>query len=104
MASLEAAILRGQATRDAQTAIAATWVWDEKTVAQWNTELTAINTKKVAVSDLEGDMLAKRATYDNGIALLHDRTVEGLGMARVKWRKDDAKKHNLSKLSAVKTR
>jgi hypothetical protein len=101
MASLEAAILRGQATRDAQTAIAATWVWDEKTVAQWNTELTAINTKKVAVSDLEGDMLAKRATYDNGIALLHDRTVEGLGMARVKWRKDEAKKHILSKLSAV---
>ncbi len=99
-ASLEAAILRGQATRDAQTAIATTWVWDEKTVAQWIAELVTINTKKVAVSDLEGDMLAKRATYENGITLLHDRTVEGLGMGRVKWRKDEAKAKILSNLSA----
>jgi hypothetical protein len=100
MASLEASILRGQATRDVQTAIAATWVWDEKPVVQWDGDLTAINTKKVAASDLEADMLAKRATYENTIALLHDRTVEGLGMARVKWRKDEAKKHILSTLSA----
>ena len=99
-ASLEAAILRGQATRDAQTAIAATFLWDEKTVAQWITDLTAINTKKIAASDLEGDMLAKRATYENGITLLHDRTVEGLGMGRVKWRKDEAKSKILSNLSA----
>ena len=99
-ASLEAAILRGQATRDAQTAIVATYLWDEKTVAQWTTDLTVINTKKIAASDLEGDMLAKRATYENGITLLHDRTVEGLGMGRVKWRKDEAKSKILSNLSA----
>ena len=98
--SLEAAILRGQATRDAQAAIAATYVWDEKSVAQWVAELVAINAKKVAVSDLEADMLAKRSTYENGIVALHERTVEGLGMARVKWRKDDAKAKILSNLSA----
>ena len=61
MATLEASILRGQATRDAQSTIAATWVWEEKTVVQWDGSLTAINTKKVAVSDLEADMLAKYA-------------------------------------------
>ena len=100
MATLEASILRGQATRDAQTAIAATWVWEEKTVVQWNTTLTGINTKKVDTADLEADMLAKRAIFENGIVLLHDRTVEGLGMARVKWRKDTAKTRILSNLSA----
>ena len=93
-------ILRGQATRDTQTAIAATWVWDEKTVVQWDGALTAINTKKVTTSDLEADMLAKRSTYENTNVLLHDRTVEGLGMGRVKWRKDEAKKKILSNLSA----
>lgn len=101
MPSLEASILRAQATRDAQSNIAATWVWDEKTVVQWNTALTAIDAKKVATSDLEADMLAKRATYQNTIVLLHDRTVEGLGMARVKWRKDEAKRAILSSLSAA---
>jgi hypothetical protein len=100
MPSLEASILRGQATRDAQTAIAATWVFEEKTVVQWDDTLTAIDAKKVATSDLEGDMLAKRASYQNTIVLLHERTVEGLGLARVKWRKDEAKKAILSTLSA----
>jgi len=101
MATLEASILRGQATRDAQSTIAATWVWEEKTVVQWDGSLTAINTKKVAVSDLEADMLAKRANYENNIVVLHDRTVEGVGLARVKWRKDEGKKKILSGLSAA---
>lgn len=101
MATLEASILRGQATRDAQSTIAATWVWEEKTVVQWDSSLTAINTKKVAVSDLEADMLAKRANYENNIVVLHDRTVEGVGLARVKWRKDEGKKKILSGLSAA---
>ena len=100
MPSIEAIILRAQATSDTQAAIAATWVWDEKTVVQWASALTAIDTKKIAVSDLEGDYLLKRADFDTTIASLHDLTVEGLGMARVKWRKDAAKKAILSGLSA----
>ena len=100
MPSIEAITLRAQATRDAQSAIAATWVWEEKTVAQWNTLLTDFNAKKIAVSDLEAESLTKRSTYETTIAELHDRTVEGLGMARVKWRKDAAKKNILSTLSA----
>ena len=100
MSSIEAITLRAQATRDTQSAIAATWVWEEKTVAQWSTLLTNFNAKKIAVSDLEADSLTKRSTYENAIVALHDRTVEGLGMARVKWRKDAAKKNILSTLSA----
>jgi hypothetical protein len=100
MPSLPAVTIRAQATRDAQTAIAATWVWDEKPAAQWETEVTAIETKKAAVSDLEADMLAKRSLFENTNRRLHERTVEGLGMARVKWRKDEAKKKILSNLSA----
>lgn len=100
MPSIEAIILRAQATSATQAAIAATWVWDEKTVVQWASALTAIDAKKIAVSDLEGDYLLKRADFDSAIATLHDLTVEGLGMARVKWRKDAAKKAILSGLSA----
>ena len=100
MASLEASILRGQATRDTQTAIALTWVLDEKTVVQWDGSITTINIKKVSTSDFEAEMLTRRATYENTNTLLHDRTVEGLGMGRVKWRKDEAKKNILSNLSA----
>lgn len=101
MPSVEAVIVRAQATSDTQAAIAGTWVWDEKTVVQWVASLTAIDVKKIAVSDLEGAQLLARANFQNTITTLHDRTVEGLGMARVKWRKDAAKKAILSNLSAA---
>ena len=100
MPSTEAVILRAQATSDTQSAIAGTWVWDEKTVIQWVASLTAIDVKKIAVSDLEGAQLLARADFQNTITTLHDLTVEGLGMARVKWRKDAAKKAILANLSA----
>lgn len=100
MPSLEAITLRAQATRDAQTAIAATWVWEEKTPVQWDDALTALDAKKVAVSDLGADSLTKRSLYENTITELHDRTVANVGMARVKWRKDEAKKKILGTLSA----
>ncbi len=101
MPSIEITTIRAQATRDAQTAIAATWVWEEMTVADWNAILAALDAKKVAVSDLDADQLAKRSVYENTINQLHDLTVEGLGMARVKWRKDEAKKKILSTLSSA---
>ena len=81
--------------------MAGTWVWDEKTGPQWVASLTAIEAKKTTVSDLEGDCLLKRADCDTTIGTLHDRTVEGLSLARVKWRKDAAKKAILSNLSAA---
>ena len=68
MSSIEAITLRAQATRDTQSAIAATWVWEEKTVAQWITLLTNFNAKKVAVSDFEAESLTKRSTYETMIA------------------------------------
>lgn len=101
MPGIEVITLRAQATRDAQTTIAATWLWEEKTVAEWNTALDALNTKKVAVSDLDADQLAARAAYEPTIEALHELTVEGLALARVKWRKDPARKKILSKLSAI---
>lgn len=100
MPAIEAIILRAQATSDTQAAIAGTWVWDEKTGPQWVASLTAIEVKKIAISDLEGVYLLKRADFENTITTLHDLTVEGLSMARVKWRKDAAKKAVLSGLSA----
>lgn len=98
--SLEFTEARLQATRDAQTEIAADWVWEEQTVAQWDARVTGFTTKKSASDIQEGVMLNKRAIFDGTIATLHDRTVEGLKMARIKWRKDTARKAILSNLSA----
>ena len=100
MSSLLRIETRLQATRDAQTTIAADWLWEEMTVAEWDAQVTGFDAKKAAVIVQEGVMLGRRATFDNSIEQLHDRTVLGLKLARVKWRTDAARKAILSTLSA----
>lgn len=99
--SLEFIQARLHATRDAQTEIAVAWVWEEVTVLQWNTRVTDFGTKKAASAAQEGVMLNARATFEDSITQLHDLTVTGLKMARVKWRNDAARKAILTTLSAA---
>ena len=91
---------RLQATRDAQTVIAADWIWEEMTVAQWNTQVTSFDAKKAASVTQEGVMLNARATLDNTINQLHDQTVLGLRLARIKWRNDAPRRAILSNFRA----
>lgn len=98
--SLEFIEARLQATRDAQTEIAATWVWEEQTVAQWDTRVTDFTAKKAASDTQEGVMLNKRALFEATIVQLHDRTVDGVKMARIKWRKDEPRKAILATVHA----
>lgn len=98
--SLEFIETRLQATRDAQTEIAATWVWEEQTVVQWDTRVTDFTAKKAASATQEGVMLNKRALYEATLVQIHDLTVDGVKMARIKWRKDEPRKAILSTLSA----
>ncbi len=91
---------RLQATRDAQAEVADVYVWDEMTVAQWIARVTDFGTKQAASVTQEGVMLNQRATFETSIVQLHDLTVTGLKMARVKWRNDAARKAILSTLHA----
>lgn len=98
--SLEFIEARLQATRDAQTQIAATWVWEEQTVVQWDTRVSDFTAKKAASDTQEGVMLNKRALFEATIVQLHDLTVDGVRMARIKWRKDEPRKAVLATVHA----
>jgi len=91
---------RLQATRDAQVEVAAVYVWEEMTVAQWIARALDFTAKQAAAATQEGVMLNKRATFEASIVELHDLTVSGLKMGRVKWRNDAARKAILSTLHA----
>lgn len=91
---------RLQATRDAQTTIAADWVWEEMTVVQWDTQVTGFDTRKAAAVTQEGVMLNARASYEGSIDQLHGKTVLALKLARIKWRDDAPRRTVLSTLHA----
>ena len=98
--SLEFIEARLQATRDAQTEIAATWVWEEQTVVQWDTRVSDFTAKKAASDTQEGVMLNKRALFEGTVVQIHDLTVDGVKMARIKWRKDEPRKAVLATVHA----
>ena len=52
---------RAQATRDVQVEIAAQWVWPDKTLAQWDTDLTLLTEKERNENAAEQEEHAIRA-------------------------------------------
>ena len=91
---------RLQATRDAQVEVAAVYVWDEMTVAQWIARAQAFTAKQAAAALQEGVMLNQRALFETTVVQIHDLTVDGVKMARIKWRNDAARKAILATVHA----
>ncbi|MBI3921674.1 MAG: hypothetical protein HY318_09675 [Armatimonadetes bacterium] len=79
---------RLRATEAFQRLMAAAWVWAEKTVAQWATDVTTYDAKELAVTDAAQDLLKQRGKADARLVKLHDQTVLCLGMARAKYRRN----------------
>jgi len=82
---------RTVATRAAQADLAAEWVWEEKTLAEWDTGLTLLNTLMEAEQDSEAEMLAKRGETDAALDLLQSLTGRCLRMAKNRYREDSAR-------------
>lgn len=101
---------RASKTLSAAQQIAAAWTWQEKTLAQMQAALVAIigdNTaappvagQEEAASAAEQAMLAARGAWDAQLDVLHRRTVQGVGMAKNKYRNDPAKLAVLGGLTA----
>ena len=107
--SLEFIKDRAVKTISAATQIAATWTWQEKSIADMQSALTAVVGDKKAkppvigqeelVSQSEQTMLAARGAWDTQLDTLHRWTVQGVGMARTRFRNDPAKLAQLASLT-----
>jgi len=101
---------RAVKTISAAEQIAATWVWQEKTIVQMQAALVAIIGDNTAVPPVVGQeetaaaakqvMLAARGNWDVPLDILHTRTVQGVGMSKNRHRDNPAKLAVLGGLSA----
>jgi len=98
--SVEFVLKRAVATRNAQESVQPAWVWDEKTVPQWNADIKTVQTREQAVADGEARLLARRGPLDAALDDLHNRTVQAVTMAKVRYRDDPAKGAVLRSLNA----
>jgi hypothetical protein len=82
---------RAQATRDAQAQVAAQWLWPERTLAQWDADITGLGTLEAAEAAASAAATAEGATLDGELADVETlcRTVVQVGRAH--FRGDEVK-------------
>jgi hypothetical protein len=96
--SLEFVLQRAQGTRAAQAAILLAWVWEEKTLVQWDSSIAAFVLQMEAVEDADADVLGKRGELDAAIEALRSLTRRCLNIAKNKYRNTPAKLEVLAHL------
>lgn len=89
--SIEFIKQRAVATLAAQTQIAPQWVWQEKTVAAFELQHKGVTDQEELSGEAETAMLAARAAWDGQLDLLHRRTMQGVGMAKSRFRNQPLK-------------
>jgi predicted RNase H-like nuclease (RuvC/YqgF family) len=101
MPSFEFVIDRAQKTRNTQKAIAAKWQWEEKTVAQWDADLAAIEAQNEVLAAAIATMKDKRAKADELLDQLDEWTGEGLTTIRERYRDQPEKLATLETLTSM---
>jgi len=101
---------RAVKTISAAKTLAASWTWSEKSIADYQAQLeTIIGNKQInppvigqeeIVSADEQAMKAARGTWDDALDQLHRYTVQGVGMAKNRFRNEPAKLAQLDSLTA----
>ena len=101
---------RATKTIAAAKAVAAQWTWQEKTVAQMNAAVVAIvgdNTvtpvlpgQEKITSAAEQEMVNARSAWDAKLDTLHKLTMQGVSMAKNRYRNDPIKLSLVADLSA----
>lgn len=91
---------RAIATFSAQQSLVDHWVWDEKSLSEYDFEIRSCQRQVEKVSRMAAEVTAHIGLLDAKLALLHEWTVDALTMARVRFRRDPVAVVLLKGLSA----
>jgi DNA repair exonuclease SbcCD ATPase subunit len=80
--------------------LAPKWTWQEKSLDDLKAEVAAARAKEEVLTGLEQDLAVARAETDAALESLHQATVQGLGMARAKYRRHPTAAASLKSLAA----
>lgn len=104
-AEVQAVIERTRYTIACQNVIAPEWVWSELSTTAWEAQLNGVThpqtglRQRLVESDSERDQ--KEAELNELLKHLHDATVTSLGIARIRWRGQPARRLVFAQLSAL---
>jgi hypothetical protein len=88
------------ATVAAQKTFESEWLWDEKTVVQWDADIAAYEAQRDVLAACDTTARLAQSRLDVAIDGLHQVTLQGLSMAKTKYRSQPVEAHILRTLTA----
>ncbi len=82
---------RALASRNAQASVAAQWVWPEKTVAQWDSALSELDTLTAAERTAGVDLQTQSANWDVTLKNIERTARDVVRLGKTRFRRDPAK-------------
>jgi hypothetical protein len=92
-------LARAKTTRHAQEDLKPSWMWNEKTLEQWDLEIAGLQRMQEAFSTAEFSRNSARAALDADLQDLHRRTMQWLAMAKFHFREDPSKYEAIKRLT-----
>jgi hypothetical protein len=90
---------RAKTTRHAQEDLKPSWMWNEKTLEQWDNEISDLQRMQEAFSTAEFSRNSTRGALDSDLQDLHRRTMQWLAMAKFHFREDPPKYEAIKRLT-----
>lgn len=87
--SVSTVLDRARRIAAAQLRLVPLWVWAKRAAEGWAGVIAAVETLQTELVGMGRASSIARAAADATLDDLHDRTVEGLGKARSKYRRED---------------
>jgi hypothetical protein len=92
---------RAKITRHAQEDLKSSWMWNETTLDQWDSDIAELHRMQEVCSSAEFTRNSARAALDAGLLEIHRLTMQFLAMAKFHFRNDPAKLEALNRLTST---
>lgn len=101
--SVDYIVQRLRTTRAAQERLKDTWVWKKKTLAQWDSDISALDDARDAYADAVTLEDGARGAQSEALDRLHAKTKLAVGVAKAEFADDPAVKAAFAPLTAART-
>ena len=93
-------ITRAKTTRHAQEDLKSSWMWNEMTLDQWDSEIADLQRMGEICSSAKFTRNSARAALDAGLQEMRRRTMQFLAMAKFHFRKDPSMFEAINRLTS----
>jgi hypothetical protein len=91
---------RARATRKAQETVKEKWLWEKRTLLDWDVAIQAVEDQEAIAMESDTALTTAQTSLTSGYRALRNCTIQNLGLLKLTYRKDSIRLAQLANLSA----